>query len=115
MDIKISGGAPTDNLETVQESSSISESTQEVDAIEAGSSSTLDGTDPVGQISEDLAVGRINGDEAVDRLIAATANSPMLSDAPEALRQELKEVLEDFISTDPYLSSLAHGLGAKVE
>jgi len=115
MDIKILGGASLDNLETVQESSSLSKSAQEVDEIEAGSSSALDGADPVEQISEDLAVGRINGDEAVDRLIDATADSPMLSSAPEALRQELKEILEDFISADPYLSSLAHGLGAKVE
>ena len=69
-------------------------------------------TDAVTRIAEDLAAGRIDGDQAVERIIAETMDSEMVKQAPDTLRAELAETLKNLIETDPHLRSLARGLGA---
>jgi len=109
-DIKIPTGpkptAPTDATTGVEEGA-------------AGPAEAVDGTDAapsadaVTRIAEDLAAGRIDGDQAVERIIAETMDSEMVKQAPETLRAELAETLRNLIETDPHLRSLARGLGAE--
>jgi hypothetical protein len=89
--------------------------------VEDGASQTTEATpgteaaaavDPVTRIAEDLAAGRIDGDQAVERIIAETMDAEMVKQAPETLRAELAETLARLIETDPHLRSLASGLGA---
>lgn len=101
-------GAPVDATTGVDEG--VSGVTEPAGGAEAPSS-----TDPVTRIAEELAAGRIDGDQAVERIIAETMDAEMIKQAPETLRAELAESLKNLIETDPHLRSLARGLGASNE
>ena len=111
-DIKIPSGskpgAPVDATTGVEEGAS--HPTEPVAETEGATSA-----DPVTRIAEELAAGRIDGDQAVERIIAETMDAEMIKQAPESLRTELAETLKQLIETDPHLRSLARGLGATSE
>ena len=71
--------------------------------------------DPMTRIAEDLAAGRIDGDQAVERIISETMDAEMVKRAPDSLRAEIAQSLQALIETDPHLRSLARGLGATGE
>lgn len=108
-DIKIPSGpkpgAPIDPATGADEG--VSGATEAAGDVAAPSSA-----DPVTRIAEDLAAGRIDGDRAVERIIAETMDAEMIARAPETLRAEIAESLRNLIETDPHLRSLARGLGA---
>jgi hypothetical protein len=60
------------------------------------------GAGDVDALAADVAAGRLTRDEAVDRLIEATAGPGL--DASE--RAELRELLGDLVANDPYLGGL---------
>ncbi len=72
-------------------------------------------TDRVTEVALDVASGRITGDEAVERLLEHTMDSGIAAQAPRELRDEMLQVIRTMIETDPYLRSLAGGLGATVD
>jgi len=111
-DIKIPSGskpgAPVDATAGVEDSA-----TGAADAVEAGDAASS--ADAVTRIAEDLAAGRIDGDQAVERIISETMGSEMIKQAPDTLRAELAETLKNLIASDPHLRSLARGLGAAID
>jgi hypothetical protein len=111
-DIKIPSGpkpgAPVDATTGIESGGSAP--TESIDGAEGTASA-----DAVTRIAEDLAAGRIDGDQAVERIIAETMDSEMVERAPATLRTELAETLKNLIETDPHLRSLARGLGASSE
>jgi hypothetical protein len=85
---------------------------------EAAAIGAVDGPasgDAVARVAEDLAAGRISGDEAVEILLRDVMDDAMVKAAPESLRTELAETLSAMIATDPHLASLARSLGADPE
>ncbi|MBW2276450.1 MAG: hypothetical protein JRF63_03095 [Deltaproteobacteria bacterium] len=111
-DIKIpsgpKSGAPVDATTGIEEGAA--RPAESIGGTDAATSS-----DAVTRIAEDLAAGRIDGDQAVERIIDETMDSEMVEQAPESLRTELAETLKNLIETDPHLRSLARGLGASGE
>ncbi|HUT78740.1 MAG TPA: hypothetical protein VM285_13680 [Polyangia bacterium] len=106
------GGAGTDvvsGIGSVQEPAGAVE-TAEVDAATASARG-----DAVARVADDLAAGRIDGNEAVELLMAEVLQDPIVKAAPDALRAELAEALSALLETDPHLQSLARSLGAESE
>ena len=68
--------------------------------------------DVVAKLAEELAAGRITGDEAVQRLMDDVMGMEMVVAAPESFQAEIREVLAAMLETDPHLSSLDRNLGA---
>ena len=62
------------------------------------------GASELDALAADLSAGRLTPREAIDRLAESIANARGL-DASE--RAELREILADLVTNDPYLSSLA--------
>jgi hypothetical protein len=58
----------------------------------------------VDQLAADLAAGKLTQREAIDRLVDATAG-PELGAAERA---ELRELLTDLVTNDPYLAGLGN-------
>jgi hypothetical protein len=110
-DIKIPagppGGPPIEATTGVEEGA-----TSATDSVTAAETAPTTASDEVTRIAEDLAAGRITGDQAVERIIAETMGTEMVQTAPQHLRDELAATLENLIKTDPHLRSLARGLGA---
>jgi len=71
--------------------------------------------DAVARVADDLAAGRISGNDAVDLLLAEVMGDDLVRAAPDSVRAELAEVLAALIETDPHLASLARFLGADRE
>ena len=111
MSIKIPSGPPGAGL--VEQATQATETEKGLGAGEAASSAGE--ADPLAQVAADLASGKIDGNQAVDRILAATVDEPMLAAAPESLRNEIAEALRHMIETDPQLRSLARGLGAEID
>ncbi|MGD9128803.1 MAG: hypothetical protein PVH19_15610 [Planctomycetia bacterium] len=65
-----------------------------------------DGADSIDKIAADVAAGRIGQNEAVDRILADVMGTPMIAAAPESMRRELREMLENLLEDDPHLRSL---------
>ena len=63
-------------------------------------------TDPIAQIAQDVAAGKIGQKEAVDRILADVLKSPMIEAVPESVRSGLEEALRNLIEEDPHLRSL---------
>lgn len=59
-------------------------------------------TGEIDALASDVAAGRLTRDEAIDRLIEATASNGL--DVSE--RAELRELLGDLVANDPYLGGL---------
>lgn len=62
------------------------------------------GTADIDALAADVAAGRLTRQEAIDRLVEATAG-PELGAAERA---ELRELLTDLVANDPYLGALAN-------
>lgn len=71
--------------------------------------------DAVTRVAEELAAGRISGDEAVEILLREVLEDGMVQGAPESIRVDLAEALAALLATDPHLVSLARSLGANPE
>jgi hypothetical protein len=71
--------------------------------------------DAVARVAEDLAAGRIDGNQAVELLMDEVLQDPLVQAAPDSLRAELAEALAALLETDPHLQSLARSLGAESE
>jgi len=108
MSIKIPTGppgpVPTSEVSGVQ----TTPESAEIDAAASAGS-----TDPVMEIARELAAGKISPGQAVDRLIAQTMDSDMVSGAPKNMRESLEETLRAMIETDPHLRSLAAAMGVE--
>ncbi len=98
------GAVPTSEVSGVQ----TAPESAEIDAAASAGS-----TDPVMEIARELAAGKISPGQAVDRLIAQTMDSDMVSGAPENMRAALEETLRTMIETDPHLRSLAGAMGVE--
>lgn len=85
----------------------------EVAAVDAAEGSR--GNEAVTRIADDLAAGRIDGNQALDRLVAEVMGDELVRAAPDSVREELIEVLAAMIETDPQLAALARFLGADPE
>lgn len=68
--------------------------------------------DAVSRIAAEVAAGRISRDEAVSRIVDEALASELVRAAPAELRAEIAAALTALVETDPYLQSLARGLGA---
>jgi hypothetical protein len=108
MSIKIptgpSGAVPTSEISGVH----TSPESKEIDATASTGS-----TDPVMEIARELAAGKISPGQAVDRLIAQTMDTDMVSGAPKNMREALEKTLRTMIETDPHLRSLARAMGVE--
>jgi hypothetical protein len=85
----------------------------EAEAVDAVAGSSRG--DAVARVAEDLAAGRIDGNEAVEILMAEVMEDAIVKAAPDSLRAELAEALAALLETDPHLKSLASSLGAEPE
>ena len=61
-------------------------------------------TSDVDALAAEVAAGRLTPQEAIDRIVDATA----ASDLGPAERAELREMLVELIANDPYLGTLAN-------
>jgi hypothetical protein len=111
-DIKIPSG-PKPGV-PVDAASGIEEETGDAAQAASGTETAMS-SDAVTRVAEELAAGRITGDQAVERIIAETMGSEMVQQAPEHVREELAAALQNLIEADPHLRSLARGLGATTE
>jgi hypothetical protein len=71
--------------------------------------------DPVKQIAADLDAGRIDPQQAIERLIDAAADRATPAGAPESLRRQIREQLAEAVANDPQLASRARRIGAKLD
>ena len=99
------GSAPVDDVAEAAETAG--------EVVEGRAPSEVIGSDAVTRVAEELAAGRISGDEAVERVLAETLGSSMVAQAPAELRAELAAALRTLIDSDPHLRSLARALGAR--
>ena len=67
--------------------------------------------DPVAQIAQDVAMGKIGRKEAVDRILENALGSPMLDAVPAEVRADLENALRVLIAEDPHLNSLYAAMG----
>jgi hypothetical protein len=109
-DIKITGGSPL-NAGAVDEVTA----SPKMDGTSSAVDEAAGASDAVGRIAEDLVAGRINGDQAIDRLIEETLGGAMVAGAPAEMRSQLEQVLRAYVETDPHLKALALGIGASGE
>jgi hypothetical protein len=110
MGVRIPSGPPgAGPADAAGEAAGSLKETGETGAAEAAAS------DPVTRVAEDLAAGRIEGDEAVARILSETMDTRMIAEAPPELREEIATALRETIASDPHLRSLARSLGAQVE
>ena len=109
MDIKIPSnvqrGSPVEQAADAVEASESTADASAIGDIEHVDSSTVE------RIAAQIASGEIGRSEAIAELIGEILNSKMLDTAPIELREELSEVLEAMLETDPYLKSLAVAIG----
>ncbi len=106
MDIKIQRGVGEGAAaDAVKDAASAADSAAEIQETPVPSS------DAVERIAAELASGEIGRKEAVERLIGEVLGSHMVSAAPKAVREELAEVLDALIQTNPYLRSLSAAIG----
>ncbi len=115
MDIKITNNQPgpvdgTDSVSGTKEG----ESASGADAVDTQGTERVS-SDPVTRIAEDVAAGRISQEDAIEKLVEHTLGSDMVADAPQSIRDEIRAELKTMMQTDPYLQSLAKGLGSEGE
>jgi hypothetical protein len=70
-------------------------------------------SDPIARIAADLDAGSISPEMAIQRIVDATIDAQLGPDAPAALRDELRAVLEQLLHEDPHLGSLGARIGAR--
>jgi len=109
MDIKIPTG-PKENqaIEAVEDAKDAIEETVSAEPAKAVSPVALD---VVSKIAEQVALGEIGRQQAIDQLLADVLGSKMVKAAPSEAGQELSEILKALLDTDPHLKSLASVLG----
>lgn len=76
----------------------------------ATSGEAVAGPDTVAGITEDLREGRIDRDQAIDRLVARQLEGALAQALPPAARAELEAQLRRALVEDPALSALAKDL-----
>jgi hypothetical protein len=59
-------------------------------------------------IAADLEAGRIDPRAALDRVVERVLDQQLGSNAPSALREQVRDALRDTISSDPMLTDLLH-------
>ncbi|HEY3359008.1 MAG TPA: hypothetical protein VGQ83_37505 [Polyangia bacterium] len=68
----------------------------------------------VQSVIDDLRAGRINADQAVERLVDETVSRGVGRAAPEAVRQRLRVALADLVAADPHLRDLVGRMERKL-
>ncbi len=113
MDIKIPTGQKENQaIEAVEDAKDAIEETTSADPAKAVSPVALDA---VSKIAEQVALGEIGRQQAIDQLLADVLGSKMIKAAPSEVSQELSEILKTLLDTDPHLKSLASILGPKTD
>jgi hypothetical protein len=74
---------------------------QDVSGVDAAQASKAAGQ--LEAMAAEIAAGKLTANEAIDRLVSEIAGSDQLGPAE---RTELKEMLVDLVTNDPYLQSL---------
>ncbi|MBN2804434.1 MAG: hypothetical protein JXR91_15170, partial [Deltaproteobacteria bacterium] len=72
-----------------------------------GKTEKTSSNNPVDEVVKELLSGKINSEEAIDKLIAHTMDSSIVKNSPPALRIEIEEMLKTAIETDPQLKFIA--------
>ena len=93
-------GRSQENAEAFQAALSTNES----------SASSATAASPVESITSELEAGRIDGTEAVERLIATALEGPMAAQLDEAGRAALEEHLRSTLADDPNLAAMVADL-----
>lgn len=113
MDIKIPSN--------VQKGSSVEQAADAIETSEAAADASAIGdvghadSSTVERIAAQVVSGEIGRSEAIAQLVGEILDSKMLKTAPSELREELAEVLEAMLETDPYLKSLAAAIGGSID
>ena len=111
MDIKIPSGpargGPTDAVDGMS---------QAVDAAGDAAASVQEiaesaGSDAVSKIAEQVLAGKLSREEAVDRIVSEVMGSEIVKEAPPGIREEIAEILDALVATDPHLKSLISNIG----
>lgn len=71
---------------------------------DVGATTAAHGASDIDSLAAEVAAGRLTRQEAIDRLVEATAGPEL--DAAD--RAELREMLTDLVANDPYLGALAN-------
>jgi hypothetical protein len=61
-------------------------------------------------IAADLKAGKLAPEAALDRVVELVLDQQLGTDAPVALRDQLRDALRDTISSDPFLTERLRGL-----
>jgi len=76
----------------------------EVEGADKNTATTATASSDIDVLAAEVAAGRLTPQEAIDRIVDATA----AADLGPAERAELREMLVDLIANDPYLGTLAN-------
>lgn len=109
MDIKIPSAPPGANaVDGVKEAA---ESVEGAEGVADSSQASRVDTDAISRIGERVAAGELDRGEAVRLILAEVLDSETVRALPQDLGEDLVEVLEALIETDPRLASLVSFLG----
>ncbi|MDJ0762914.1 MAG: hypothetical protein QNJ97_08000 [Myxococcota bacterium] len=109
MDIKIPSGPPEGgSIDAVNDASQTAEAAGDIAEANEATPVVSDG---ISRIAEQVARGEIDRAQAVDQILAHVMDGNMVAAAPLEVRQELQEVLNSLLETDPYLRSLSAAIG----
>ena len=104
MDIKIPNGPPGNQPVDATEDA-LSEMEKAGEAGQTEDVAAVSG-DAIQQIAEQVAAGTLSQSEAVEKLLDQVLDSGILQGAPSELREEIAEILQALVETDPALLSL---------
>lgn len=111
MTIKIpTGPGKTGGVETVKDVADTLESQEGV--VPGGEVPQVD-QDAIARIAEQVAKGQITRTEAVETIMATVMDNPAIQSVPDAIKNEIREVLQAMLETDPHLKSLIAALGSE--
>ncbi len=104
-------------VDVVESSDAISNVTdklqnQSIDSMQKISTNAeIESASGIAKIVNDITVGKIDRQEAVNRIIADSLNSRLVDSIPPNIRANLEETLRGLIEEDPYLQSLCAAIG----
>ena len=101
----------TPTIQSTDAAQQAAESTAEVGRAANIQAAAPVSADPVAQIAQDVAMGKIGRKEAVDRILEDALGTPMLDAVPAEVRADLENALRVLIAEDPHLKSLCAAIG----
>ena len=110
MSIKIpTGSGKTGGVETVKD---VADAIESQEGVAAGEEIPHIDQDAIARIAEQVARGQITRNEAVEGIMATVMDNPAIQLVPNTIKDEIREVLQAMLETDPHLKSLVAALGS---